>query len=63
MNKEQQVAAAKAIALVRRTGKVNMFDRPGVVGVLKRLGFEGVALHVKGNRDTYLELLEMSGKY
>lgn len=57
MNKEEVI---KGIAMVRRTGLTNMFDRNNVILILEELGYNKIADYLKENRKEYLELLKAS---
>ena len=52
-----------AIAKVRRTGLVNMFNRQGVIDILYLLGYDIIAEYLEKNTDKYIELLELSANY
>lgn len=54
---------AKAIAEVRKTGKVNMFDRRNVVDVMQNLGYYEEAEYIIDNKDKYIDLLNLSSNY
>lgn len=55
---------AKALAEVRKTGKVNMFDRRGVFNELTYLGsYEEACFLWESPLEIYLECLSMSGEY
>ena len=60
MNKEDII---KGIAMVRRTGLTNMFDRKNVIIILKELGYDNIANYLEKNKKEYLELLMSSNKY
>lgn len=60
MNKEDII---KGIAMVRRTGLTNMFDRENVIVILKEFGYNNIADYLEENKKEYLELLIESGKY
>lgn len=60
MNKEDII---KGIAMVRRAGLTNMFDRKNVIMILKELGYNNIADYLEENKKEYLELLIESGKY
>lgn len=63
LNDEDKIEVAKGIAQVRRSGKVNMFDRRGVIDVMYMIGDDFSADHLASNPDDYIELLELSGNY
>ena len=60
MNKEDII---KGIAMVRRTGLANMFDRENVIVILKEFGYNNITNYLEENKKEYLELLIESGKY
>lgn len=60
---EDRIEMAQEIAEVRKTSRVNMFDRAGVADVLGELDYPYTADYIMENRDDYLELLEMSSNY
>ena len=62
-NLQDRKECAQEIAEVRKTGRVNMWDRMGVAEVLYDLGYDFTAEHITDNRDDYLSLLKESGKY
>jgi chorismate mutase len=63
MNNDDRIEMAKEIAEVRKTGMTNMFDRSSVIEILRDLGHDDTAEYLRDNRDEYMELLKLSGKY
>lgn len=61
LNNEDRIEVAKSIAQVRRTGKVNMFDRRGVITLMYMIGDDFSADYLANNPDEYMKLLELSG--
>ena len=58
MNKEKVI---KGIAMVRRTGLTNMFNRNNVILILKEFGYNEIADYLEEHKKEYLELLKASG--
>lgn len=58
-----RVDIIKGIAMVRKTGMTNMFDRENVIIILKELGYNNIADYLEENKKEYLELLIESSKY
>lgn len=57
------IKVAKAIAVVRKTGVVNMIDKRGVADVLGQLGYYDEAEYITANKSNYLVLLKLSADY
>lgn len=53
----------EALADVRETGAVNMFDRLGVVILCGAFGKASVYSWLSGNPDRYMDALNAMGKY
>jgi hypothetical protein len=62
-NMEEKIKMAKEIAKVRKTGKVNMFDKKGVIFYLEKLGYIDTANYLKDNEKDFGQLLILSGDY
>ena len=60
---EQKEFIAMAIAEVRKTGKTNMFNFLNVINILRELDCNKEADYLEVNKDKYIELLKLSGKY
>lgn len=54
----------KALAKVRETGLVNMFDYQGVLKVVNDLDLDSdVFMYIYNNKDKYIDLLKESANY
>lgn len=54
----------KALAKVRETGLVNMFDYQGVLKVINDLDLDSnVFMYIYNNKDKYIDLLKESANY
>lgn len=53
----------EALAFVRETGLVNMFDRIGAIEVLSAAGMDEAAEWLQVNRRSYGDALEAFGEY
>ena len=62
-NEEDMLEVAKAMAIVRETGYVNMLDRRGVVDVLFEIGDDFSAHYVLNNIGQYTNLLQLSEQF
>lgn len=61
---QQEISIAKRIAEVRKTGRVNMFDREGVARVMSDLGYQTTPDKIRTmSASQYSKLLALSGKY
>ena len=60
---KQKEFIAMAIAEVRKTGKTNMFNFLNVINILRELDCNKEADYLEVNKDKYIELLKLSGKY